>query len=134
MPDQLPVFGPDAFGADAESRAAVDLATRGHQIFPVLSADDIRRVRRFGVPRRWHDGECVFHACGASPGMIVVLAGHLLCSRTDALGNRVEVVEYGPGQFSGEVAVLSGRPPLVDGVAVGELEALAVDRESLMPC
>ncbi|KLU37157.1 thioredoxin reductase [Massilia sp. WF1] len=131
MPDQLPVFGPDAFGADAESRAAVDLATRGHQIFPVLSADDIRRVQRFGVPRRWHDGECVFHACGASPGMIVVLAGHLLCSRTDALGNRVEVVEYGPGQFSGEVAVLSGRPPLVDGVAVGVLEALAVDRESL---
>jgi len=117
--------------AGSDQRSAVDLATRGHQIFPVLSADDLRRVRRFAVPRRWHDGDTVFRACVDSPGMVVVLAGHLLCSRTDALGKRVEVVEYGPGQFSGEVAVLSGRPPLVDGVAVGELDALVIGTESL---
>jgi thioredoxin reductase (NADPH) len=127
MPDQLQAFGADALGADLDSRSPVDLATRGHQIFPVLTEDDLRRVRRFGVPRRWHDGECVFRACVDSPGMVVVLTGHLVCSRTDALGKRVEVVEYGPGQFSGEVSQLSGRPPLVDGMAVGELDALVLD-------
>ena len=120
-----------AAGAGSDRRSAVDLATRGHQIFPVLGPDDIRRLRRFGVARRWHDGETVFRACVDSPGMVLVLAGHLLCSRTDALGKRVEVVEYGPGQFSGEVAVLSGRPPLVDGVAVGELETLVVATDAL---
>lgn len=114
-----------------ERRSEVDLATRGHQIFPVLGLEDIRRLRRFAVPRRWHDGDTVFRACVDSPGMVVVLAGHLLCSRTDALGKRVEVVEYGPGQFSGEVAVLSGRPPLVDGVAVGELDTLVLETASL---
>jgi thioredoxin reductase (NADPH) len=131
MPDRFPVFGPDALGADSESRSAVDLATRGHQIFPVLNEDELRRVRRFGVPRRWHDGECVFRACVDSPGMVVVLKGRLVCSRGDALGKRVEVVEYGPGQFSGEVSQLSGRPPLVDGMAVGELEALVLDAASI---
>jgi thioredoxin reductase (NADPH) len=131
MSDQLPAFSPDALGADPESHAGVDLATRGHQIFPTLSGDDLRRVRRFGVPRRWHDGECVFRACVDSPGMVVVLAGHLVCSRTDALGKRVEVVEYGPGQFSGEVSQLSGRPPLVDGIAVGELDALVLDADAI---
>jgi thioredoxin reductase (NADPH) len=114
-----------------ERRSEVDLATRGHQIFPVLAAEDIRRLRRFAVERRWHDGATVFRACVDSPGMVVVLAGHLLCSRTDALGKRVEVVEYGPGQFSGEVAVLSGRPPLVDGVAVGELDTLVLETTAL---
>jgi thioredoxin reductase (NADPH) len=114
-----------------EPRSASDLETRGHQIFPVLAADDIRRLRRFAVARRWHDGETVFRACVDSPGMVVVLAGHLSCSRTDALGKRVEVVEYGPGQFSGEVAQLSGRPPLADGVAVGELDTLVLDAESV---
>jgi hypothetical protein len=54
-----------------------------------------------------------------------------VCSRTDALGERVEVVEYGPGQFSGEVSQLSGRPPLVDGMAVGELDALVLDAASI---
>jgi thioredoxin reductase (NADPH) len=131
MPDQLPVFNSESLGADPEPRSAVDLATRGHQIFPVLSADDLRRVRRFGMPRRWPDGACVFRACVDSPGMVVVLGGHLVCSRTDALGKRVEVVEYGPGQFSGEVSQLSGRPPLVDGMAVGDLDALVLDAPSI---
>jgi thioredoxin reductase (NADPH) len=116
---------------DSEARAAIDLATRGHQIYPVLSADDIRRLRRFGTCRTWPDGATVFRACVDSPGMVVVLAGRLSCSRTDALGKRVEVIEYGPGQFSGEVAQLSGRPPLADGFAVGELEALVLDAECL---
>jgi thioredoxin reductase (NADPH) len=131
MPDQFPTFGPDALGADPESRAVVDLATRGHQIFPTLSAEDLQRVRRFGLPRRWQDGDCVFRACVDSPGMVVVLKGRLVCSRGSALGERVEVVDYGPGQFSGEVAQLSGRPPLVDGMAVGELEALVLDAEAI---
>jgi thioredoxin reductase (NADPH) len=131
MSDQLSDFSPDALGADPESRASVDLATRGHQIFPTLSDDDIRRVRRFGVPRRWPDGACVFRACVDSPGMVVVLGGRLVCSRTNALGERVEVVDYGPGQFSGEVAQLSGRPPLVDAMAVDELDALVLDAPSI---
>jgi len=128
LPDES---GTGAALAGSEHRSQVDLATRGHQIFPVLNADDIRRVRRFAVARRWQDGETVFRACVDSPGMVLVLAGHLLCSRTDALGKRVEVVEYGPGQFSGEVAVLSGRPPLVDGVAVGELDTLVLESSAL---
>jgi len=131
MPDQRPDFSPESLGADPEPRSAVDLATRGHQIFPVLSAEDLRRVRRFGVPRRWPDGACVFRACVDSPGMVVVLGGRLVCSRTDALGKRVEVVEYGPGQFSGEVSQLSGRPPLVDGMAVGELDALVLEASAI---
>jgi thioredoxin reductase (NADPH) len=128
--DHLRDIVPD-LGPDPESRSAFDLVTRGHQIFPVLSGDDIRRLRRFAVPRRWHDGEVVFRACVDSPGMVVVLDGRLLCSRTDALGQRVEVVEYGPGQFSGEVAQLSGRPPLADGVAVGELDALVLEARAI---
>jgi len=131
MSEHVPELIPEGLVADSEARAAIDLATRGHQIFPTLSADDIARLRRFGTCRTWPDGATVFRACVDSPGMVVVLAGRLSCSRTDALGKRVEVVEYGPGQFAGEVAQLSGRPPLADGVAVGELEALVLDAECL---
>jgi thioredoxin reductase (NADPH) len=131
MSDHLPDFLADGLSANPDAHAAIDLATRAHQIYPTLSADDIRRLRRWGVERSWPDGATVFRACVDSPGMVVVLAGRLLCSRTDALGKRVEIVEYGPGQFSGEVAQLSGRPPLADGHAVGELQALVLDAESL---
>lgn len=131
MTDQATDFIPEALLPESAPRSQADLATRGHQIYPVLSVDDIRRVRRFAVERRWHDGETVFRALVDSPGMVLVLEGALCCSRTDALGKRVEVNVYKPGQFSGEVAQLSGRPPLADGVAEGELRALVLDPESL---
>jgi len=127
----ISAFLPDPPVSGSDQRSAVDLATRGHQIFPVLGIDDIGRLRRFGAERHWADGDTVFRACVDAPGMVVVLQGHLLCSRTDALGKRVEVVEYGPGQFSGEVSQLSGRPALVDGVAVGDLDGLVIEPESL---
>ena len=41
---------------DSEARAAIDLATRGHQIYPVLDKADIDRLRRFGTCRTWPDG------------------------------------------------------------------------------
>jgi len=131
MTDHATDFIPEALLADAQPRSQVDLATRGHQIFPVLGPDDIRRVRRFAVERSWHDGETVFRALVDSPGMVLVLEGALCCTRTDALGKRVDVNVYKPGQFSGEVAQLSGRPPLADGTAEGELRALVLDPESL---
>ena len=127
----ISAFLPDPPVSGSDQRSAVDLATRGHQIFPVLGPDDLARLRRFAGGRRWGDGETVFRACVDAPGMVVVLQGHLLCSRTDALGKRVDVVEYGPGQFSGEVSQLSGRPALVDGVAVGDLDALVIEPEAL---
>lgn len=73
----------------------------------------------------------MFRALVDSPGMVVVLSGQLRCSRSNALGHRVEVHLFEPGQFTGEVSQLSGRPPLVDGVAVGRLEALVLAPDAL---
>lgn len=127
----VPDFIPESSPYEQEPVSAVDVVARAHQIFPVLSNEEIERVRRFGVPHDWKSGEAVFEACISSPGLVLVLQGKIACSRADALGNRIQVVEFGPGQFSGEVAQLSGRPPLIDGHAVGELKALVIDPESL---
>ena len=110
---------------------AVDVVSRSHQIYPVLTAAEIARLQRFGSVQRWGNGELIFEACRSSPGMVVVLKGRIVCTRSDGLGNRVTVAEFGPGQFSGEVAQLSGRPPLINGNARGDLEALVIAPEAL---
>lgn len=132
----FPEFLPEPDANDAGDGAAmpaglVDVVDRAHQIYPVLSSADIVRLRRFGVPRDWPDGAVVFEACANSPGVVLILAGHIACSRVDGLGNRVAMIEYGPGQFSGEVAQLSGRPPLIDGHARGAVAALVIAPASL---
>lgn len=132
-PQHSPDFIPDLPVADdiALDASVIDIVARGHQIFPVLNSTEIQRLRRFGTERRWRDGEMVFQPSAGSPGMVLVLKGRIACTRVDGLGGRLPVVEYGPGQFSAEVAQLSGRPPLIDGMAVGELDALVIDPESL---
>ncbi len=132
-PENVLDFIPDSPVDDdvAANSSAVDIVARAHQIFPVLTSTEIERLRRFGVARRWRSGEMVFQASASSPGMVLILQGRIACTRVDGMGGSLPVTEFGPGQFSGEVAQLSGRPPLIDGMAVGELEALVIDPESL---
>src|SRR5271169_3615451 len=97
------------------------LETRRAQMFPVLSAEEIERVRRFTTPCSFADDERVYETGKPSPGLLVVLSGTLRVTGRDGHGRDVLVVEHGPGSFSGELGQLSGRRSFVDGVAVGEL-------------
>ncbi|NRR33795.1 FAD-dependent oxidoreductase [Oxalobacteraceae bacterium] len=125
-------FIPDTSQDDpVQVPATLDMEARRHQIFPVLSAHEIGRMRRFGEIRHFHDGETIFSNGRSSFGLMVVIAGRIAISREDGLGNTALITEHGPGQFSGEVAQLSGRPALGSGRAIGALEALAIPPESL---
>ena len=94
--------------------APVELLSRRHQMFPVLSDADIARMRRFGTPQDFKRGDTVCAAGGPGHGMFVVLEGALAISQRDGLGHVVPIVRQGPGQFTAEVGTLSGRPALVD--------------------
>jgi thioredoxin reductase (NADPH) len=104
---------------------------RRAQAFPSLSADEIAHMRRFGRPRRFADGEKVLEIGKVGPGVYVVLSGAIRVSERDAHGQELEIVEHGPGSFSGELSQLSRRPSFVDGVAVGETETIEIDAERL---
>lgn len=107
------------------------LANRNHQLFPVLSEIDIKHMRRFGHVRHFRDGDMIFEAGKTSFGLMLVLQGGIEVSRYDGLGNTSHITTHTPGQFSGEVAQLSGRPSLGNGKALGAVEVLVVPSESL---
>jgi len=88
-------------------------------------------MARFGTPRRFADGERVVRTGKASPGLYLVLSGTIRITGRDAHGHDFPVVEHGPGAFSGELSQLSGRPSLVDGVAVGAVEAIEIPEEQV---
>ncbi len=107
------------------------LASRRDQMFPTLNPAEINRLRRFGTVRTWQPGEILFDPGRPGPGMIVLLRGHILTTRKNGLGVEVPIVESGPGNFTGEVGQLSGRPPLAYARALETVEALVVDPPSL---
>jgi thioredoxin reductase (NADPH) len=118
-------------GAEDSEDLPADVASRHDQIHPVLEASEIDRLRRFGVVAHWEDGELMFEAGKAGPGMFVLLSGSANITRRNGLEQKAVVVEYGTGEFIAEVGQLSGRPALVDGRAVGPVDALVIDPESL---
>src|SRR5213593_4024443 len=104
---------------------------RRAQMFPLLAADEIVHMRRFGKSRRFADGERVLQTGKPSAGIFVVLSGTIRVTGRDGHGHDFPVVEHLPGSFSGEVSQLSGKPSFVDGVALGDTETIEINTEQL---
>jgi thioredoxin reductase (NADPH) len=105
--------------------------TRRQQAFPVLSAAELLRVRRFGDIQSFPAGSSIAKIGEAGHGLTVILAGHVAIARQDQSGALEPIITHGPGAFMGELAQLAGRPSLVDGRAVEAVEALVIPPERL---
>ena len=114
-----------------QSAAAASVFPRHEQTFPVLTAHEIARMRRFGELRHYKDGERLFETGKPGPGMFVLLSGHVAITQRDGLGHVTPVIDQGPGQFLAEIGQLSGRVALVDGHAEGDVETLLIPPERL---
>ena len=111
--------------------AGTVLEARREQAFPVLAPAEIERLRRFGEARRYADGDIVARAGEPGLGLGVLLSGGVEILRRTGGGEAETIIVHGPGNFMGELAQLSGRPSLVDAVARGETEVLAIPPERL---
>jgi thioredoxin reductase (NADPH) len=96
-----------------------DLGSRDYQMFPVLTAHQAETAKRFasGEARRFEAGEAVFEIGDRTAPAWLVLAGSLDVFRHEGLSHEAHVTTHHPGQFTGEVNQLSGRPSLVRGRA-----------------
>ncbi|VXC79177.1 Cyclic nucleotide-regulated FAD-dependent pyridine nucleotide-disulfide oxidoreductase [Burkholderia sp. 8Y] len=130
-PDDSDTAAQGASAPEAESAPFSPLQTRAHQMFPRLTDDEIRRMARFGTAARWRAGEWMFRTGEVGRGMVIVLKGLVSVTRRDALGKTHIVVQHGAGHFLAEVAQLSGKPCLVDGMAAEDVEGIVIGPERL---
>lgn len=105
------------------------MANRREQMFPVLEAAEIARVRRFGEVRRFAEGEILARIGDTGRGLTVVLSGAIDVTRHE--GAHELIVTHGPGGFMGELAQLAGRPGLLDAQAKRAGEALVIPPDRL---
>jgi thioredoxin reductase (NADPH) len=121
----------DVEGAPVVEAPYSMLSTRAHQMFPPLSPEEIDRMRRFGTEQEWETGDLLFQVGRPGPGMFVILSGAVRIVRRDSLGRQHLIVEHNAGQFMAEVAQLSGRHSLVDGIAQSHVRALLIPPDQL---
>ncbi len=91
--------------------SALDAQT---QTFPVLTASQIGRVRSGSKLRVVKKGEILFEPGDTSVPFFVLLSGSMEIVQPDFTGERL-IVTHGPGGFTGEMTMISGRSCLVRG-------------------
>ena len=101
------------------------IEARRDQMFPVLEPAEIERLARFGERKSYAVGARIFTTGEVAPGAFIVLSGRAESSQ-HRFDRSEPIVTHGPGSFMGELAQLSGRPSLVDAVAIEPVEALVI--------
>jgi len=107
------------------------LASGVERIFPTLSPAQVQRIAVHGQVRSIRAGEVLFEAGEHVVPFFVVTAGRLEIVLPSGTTERLVTV-FGPGQFTGEVNMLSGRPVLVRSRASEAGEVIELDREHLV--
>ncbi len=107
---------------------AIDISTEA--MFPKLSAAQVARLEAVGTRRKIIEGEVIFEPGATRRSLFVVLEGRLEAVSPSADGE-IRITFFEPGQFTGEVNLMSGRPSLVRMRAVTAGELLEIDPAAL---
>jgi thioredoxin reductase (NADPH) len=91
------------------------------EAFPVLTAEQINRIRPLSSVRKVKAGEIVFEPGDLDISFFVLLSGSMEIVQPGIQGERL-IVNHDAGEFTGEITMISGRRGLVRGrvTAAGE--------------
>jgi thioredoxin reductase (NADPH) len=97
--------------------------------FPQLTSSELALVKPLATPCDYADGQIIFRAGQADIDLYVVESGQVeIRNPTD--GDRLIVI-HGPGQFSGDIDLLTGRPVIVTAIAQGATRVWRVPHSQL---
>src|SRR3989442_160756 len=107
--------------------SALDART---QAFPVLTAAQINRVRSGSKLRSVVAGEILFEPGDSNVPFFVLLSGRMEIVQPDLAGER-PIATHAPGEFTGEMTMISGRRCLVRGRVTEQGEFLELGGDGL---
>ncbi|HEX3127304.1 MAG TPA: FAD-dependent oxidoreductase [Thermoanaerobaculia bacterium] len=106
-------------------------ATQAEQMFPILTPEQIARIEPHGRLRKVQHDELLVEAGDENVPFFVIKNGQIEIVQPSGT-NETLIVVHEPGQFTGEVNMLSGRRSLVRARATGPGEVIELSHEELM--
>src|SRR3989441_9410893 len=111
--------------------AAPPSGQRVEHIYPTLTPAHVARIAAHGRRRQVERGEVLVEAGEQTARFFVVASGRIDIFRRSERGEEL-VVSFGPGMFTGEVTMLSGRRGLAQIRAGAVGEVIEVGRDDLL--
>ena len=98
--------------------------------FPTLTPEQIDRIRPLGSARQVHTGDVLFQPGDEAVPFFVLLSGRMEIVQPALDGERM-IARHEPGEFTGEMTMISGHRCLVIGRVTEDGEFLEVSGENL---
>jgi thioredoxin reductase (NADPH) len=92
--------------------------------FPQLTSAEIAHIRPLATVRDYSDGETIFRVGQADIDLHIVESGQIAI--LNPRENHRVIVTHDPGQFAGDIDLLTGRPVNVTAVARGKTRILCI--------
>jgi thioredoxin reductase (NADPH) len=113
------------------SATPLSIDPRDEEVFPILTAEQIARLAAKGRRRAVQRGDVLIEEGQVHFPLVIVTAGELEVVRTTCNGEE-PFRTIGPGQFSGELNLLSGRRGLATIRATQPGEVIEVHRDDFL--
>jgi CRP-like cAMP-binding protein/KaiC/GvpD/RAD55 family RecA-like ATPase len=131
-PSVMRQFVKSMLGQGEEGAEAVKSTLRGVPLFSSISVDDLSRLSRQFVRRRYRRGEIIFHRGDFGSTFHIINIGMVKLSIPSEEGGDVFLAHLGPGDFFGELALLDESPRSATATAIESTETLALERQDFL--
>jgi thioredoxin reductase (NADPH) len=115
---------PDTTTAELQSPATSELRNLHPVAFPPLNPIDLATLKPFATTVTFEDGEFIFRAGDAGIDLFVVVSGGI--DITNPADDHRLIVTHTPGQFAGDIDLLTRRPVIVNAQAHGKTTLMRV--------
>jgi thioredoxin reductase (NADPH) len=92
--------------------------------FPHLDKNDMASLKPLAISCSYEDGEYVFRAGDSDLDLFVVESGGI--EILNPADNHQHIVTHGPGQFAGDIDLLTRRPVIVNAIARGPTQVMRI--------
>lgn len=102
---------------------------KGVPFFELLRTDQLRHLAAALEPIAWPGRELIFETGEAGDAMYIIVSGKVGISLGEKASFDDFIVELGPGEFFGEMAILDDQPRSASAVSVGGTEAYSLGKD-----
>jgi thioredoxin reductase (NADPH) len=115
----------------SETTPFIPTVGRSDELFPKLTAAQIARIAALGHVRSIERGEVLVEVGASEVPFFVVVSGELEVVRPSGTTETL-ITSHGPGQFTGEVNMISGRRALLQARVSQSGEVIELSREHML--
>src|SRR5260370_34603350 len=103
---------------------------RSMDLFTDLHDSELNKSARLLKEHKFAENELIFAQGEPGDGLYIILQGRVRIASTDQLGRERVLAFYGPGEFFGDMAVLTGEPRSATASASTNLRVLQLRKDA----